>query len=395
MISSQHFDVIIVGAGIAGPVLGHLLQQQGKNVLVIDRYAEIHARVCGEYLCPMGVAILEEMGLLKKMVHSYLPIVGMNIINAYGTKLSTNFPNEPNLPTHGLALQRRFFEAEIRQMFLQSGGTLLLGERVSLLEQEGKLWVVKTEKGNSFKTSLLVGADGRKSFVAKKLTQARPVFDKRLAIHAEIATFQENERRGEMHLFSDGAYLGLDPIESRLMNVTLVCYPTDLENKAGGHPGQLLKYYINQSPHLRDKFVDFDGSIKTHTVWPLAHRVAKIVGANWGLVGDAAGFFDPLTGEGIYMALWSCLTLAQSLAMSESMSEGLSRYAHAKNHFSKQKAILNRLFQILIKYPYATHLVAKFLAARSGRGDIFLGIIGNIYSPAQGVRKIILQRGWL
>jgi len=373
-------------------VLGHLLLQQGKKVLLIEQYPELRTRVCGEYLCPMGVALLDEIGLLQKMTHAYLPIVGMNIINAYGTKLSTTFPHEEGRPTYGLALQRRFFEAEIRHIFLESGGELLLGERVSDLEQEGKLWRVKTVKEKTFSTSLLVGADGRKSFVAKKVTEERPVFDKRLAIHAEVETRADNERRGEMHLFSDGAYIGLDPIETRLMNVTLVCYPKDLESKAGGNPGHLLKYYIDQSAHLRERFQGVDGSLKTHTVWQLAHRVANIAGDNWALVGDAAGFFDPLTGEGIYLALWSCVTLARSLAQSQSPTEGLARYAHEKEHFSKQKVFLNRLFQVLIKHPKATRLMAKFLGGKARRGDIFVGIIGNIYSPAQGIKKLLLER---
>ena len=114
------------------------------------------------------------------------------------------------------------------------------------------------------------------------------------------------------------------------------------------------------------------------------------------LIGDAAGFIDPLTGEGIFNSLWMARTLVENICRSKSQVHGnyqvaIDQYAKDKNKFFKQKVLLNIVFQFVIRRPKLTFFIAKYLKKRQVRADTFIGIIGNIYKPIDGLFKLLLQ----
>ena len=106
-------------------------------------------------------------------------------------------------------------------------------------------------------------------------------------------------------------------------------------------------------------------------------------------MGDASGYIDPLTGEGIYGAFWTAEALVRELAAGWSdLPRALARYARIRARDQRHKAALCEGFQQIIRRPWLADRVHALLSLRQGVADSFIGIVGNSYSPARGFARI-------
>ena len=385
------YDAIIIGAGPAGSFCSYKMAKKGLKVLLVDASPTIKRKVCGEYLCPSGYQVLSEEGWGPTLDEMFLPINGMKIVSPEGTVLNTVFPKLSH-QTKGLAVNRKSFDQFLVEKALEVGVTFLKDTRISSLDSTSIGWNVLDQKDNKFCARLVIGADGRNSFTAKKLKLSSKIDTSRIALHCHISSKDKNKRFGEMHLFNDGSYIGIDPIGNEETNFSLVCDSKRLGDFPNLH--SLLNNYINSSSALKSSYGEIQESIKINTVAPITNSISNFTGKKFALIGDAAGFLDPLTGEGMYNALWTARSLSNQLASKGenslfNFSAGIQNYARLKRRFFLQKSILNGIFQWVIKHPIASKILAKFLSKKQLRADIFVGIIGNIYRPLEGLYKLL------
>lgn len=387
---NQTFDTLIIGAGPAGTFLAYKLAKAGLKTIVLEKSVTPKRKVCGEYLCPLGVDLLKREGLEDQIVGRFLPLQGMLIVTAKGTKLDTAFPQPEKF--HGVSVDREQFDSNLMNLAKSAGAQINTGVEVKKITQQGDLWIVETTIGR-FVSRVLVGADGRASIVSKTFQNDIPSDHRRVALHALINSTSKNLRRGEMHLFSNGAYIGINPTGETEVNFSLVMDAEELR-KLGG-PTSALNHYLTKSVDLSTRFPKFESTDKITAAFPIQHRTKSIIPRyNVALIGDAAGFVDPLTGEGMYNALLSASLLAEEMILDLKRNLIISKNAflNYKMHYSKvlnHKMRLNRAFQVIIYYPIIVELMARFLLTKQARADIFIGIIGNIYSPIQGILKLI------
>jgi flavin-dependent dehydrogenase len=379
-------DVCIIGAGPAGAFTAYLLAKQGLNVHVLEAQAQVKRKICGEYLCPLGVELLKQHGL-ENIVHAYPPVVGMKIVSHRGVMLNTYFPEKEAKEMHGMSVNRRKFDSQFIELAEEAGAKFFFDESVRSLEYKNDMWSIKTAS-SEFSSTLMIGADGRRSFVAQTLGLSRGLATKRIALHSYIQT-QNSGRQGEMHLFSDGSYVGLDPIDEQEMNLSLVCNSYEVLDRKG--KSNVLQSYLEQSENLSQRFLPLDPDLKIYAITPLKHQVSRSIFPAGALVGDAGGFIDPLTGEGMYNALLTAQMLSATILQSKDnlAQVNFRQYEKKKNRFFRQKVILNTFFQWLIRQPYITDQVATFLDKDQRRRDIFVGIIGNLFTPFQGALKLL------
>lgn len=386
------FDVLIVGAGPAGAFLAHKLASSGLRTLVVEKNLTPKRKVCGEYLCPLGVELLKREGLENQIVGEFLTLRGMLVVTSKGTEVDTNFPFREKY--HGVSVNRKIFDSNLIEQAKSSGANFKMGVEVRKINQIADRWSVETNMG-TFVTHMLVGADGRGSIVSKTFQNDIPNEGKRVAIHVLVENKTENIRRGEMHLFENGAYIGLNPTGDKEINFSLVLDAEELRELGG--PLETLNHYLEKSKNLSSRFSKFSDSDKISTAFPIQHQTNSIIPRhNVALIGDAAGFVDPLTGEGMYNAMLSASLLASEITKNAKENLKISknvflRYQKQYSKVLKQKIVLNRFFQILIRKPKAVEWVAKFLLKKQSRADVFIGIIGNIYSPIIGLFKLILN----
>lgn len=385
----QLTDILIIGGGPAGAFAARQLARANFKVTVLEKSEKAKRKVCGEYLCPLGLDLLRKEGLEDAVLGSFPRLRGMKIVTASSTVVMTDFPFPQKF--EGVSVNREHFDANILRAAESAGAEVLRGVEVKSIERQSEYWCVTTTQ-NVFLTRVLIGADGRKSFVSKTFQNDVELDGRRVAIHAFVQRAEMNQRYGEMHLFKNGAYIGLNPTGDNEMNFSLVTDAEDLK-KLGG-PMQALNFYMAESAILSRQYKPFSDEKQVTATFPIQHRTYSILPAlNVALVGDAAGFVDPLTGEGMYNALLSAQLLSEQLRASGAgrltvPQEAFFNYQRQYNRVLKEKIILNRVFQKLIRHPWVIEKIAGFLLKRRSRADAFIGIIGNIYSPLQGLLKL-------
>lgn len=383
-------DVVIVGAGPAGSYAAAKLAAKGLDVLLLEARDRPIRKTCGEYLCPSAAALLAEDGTLDEITAGFPAIIGMKMAAPGCEPVTCRFPKYRKT-THGLAVNREVFDQRLLDFASRCGAKPLTGRRIQSIRRQGNAWCLESSDGERHHASILIGADGRNSRVAKLLGIRGKTNASRVALHCHLSSPAENERLGEMHLFADGSYIGIDPTGDHETNVSLVCDAGILKSS---NPAQALNRYLKASPALRSRFGEVTGDCKINAVCPITNRVSKVSGDRFALIGDAAGFLDPLTGEGMYQALWSASVLAEELLASFGPSsvdpnKALRRYARRKRKQFRHKTILNHLLQRIIRRPLAMKLISRYLHAKPARADAFVGIIGNNYQPFEGIRKLI------
>jgi flavin-dependent dehydrogenase len=123
----------------------------------------------------------------------------------------------------------------------------------------------------------------------------------------------------------------LNPIGTHTLNVSALCDPAELRRTEAVD-------FINQrtqaSVHLRSRIAPLTGATNVRATFPAANSVRRVVTMNAALIGDASGFLDPLTGEGIYQALWTARVLAREVsrgwASDAALNAALRRYANQR-----------------------------------------------------------------
>ena len=248
----------------------------------------------------------------------------------------------------------------------------------------------------TLRARFVVAADGLHSAVARSLDLPVPVrWPRRLGLVARYAGATGIDRFGEMHTGS-GLYCGLAPVGSGLVNVGLV---SGLAAKPAGEPAE--RYFERR---LRDLPGVAQALGRAHRVTPvrglgpLARRVRRVAGPGYLLVGDAAGFLDPFTGEGIYRALRGAELAAEAVDRLLSSARfhasrsgsGLATrnperetdwYVQARRAAFADKERVCWLVQLFLSSPRLFEYVVSRLAQRPDLARLLSGVLGD-YQPA-------------
>ncbi len=388
--TSVKLNILIVGAGPAGSLSAIQLAKQGHQITIIDKNLTTKRKVCGEYLCPQGVELLRKLELLAPLKEQFKSLHGMKIISPNQTELLSFFPRFQNLSNKafGLSVNRKKFD-EALQNKLQDFSNVNFIKGHSLKELIRRGGVFHTSINDELKMfDLVIAADGLHTQVGKIFHHTQEKKGNRIALHCflPLKGLTHYSRVGQMHIFKDGSYCGLDPIHEKETNFSIVCDKELLKNK---RPFQIINHYIEHSKHLSAMFKKIEPSQEIHCAYPISQKNHFIAGDGIAYVGDSAGFIDPLTGEGIFNALFSSYLLCEQIKRYP-LYAALKNYKKMKKRHFRQKNILNHVFQMIIRSPRLSNSIARYLKRNQMKADTFIGIIGNIYSPFQGIKKILL-----
>ncbi|MBI2553410.1 MAG: NAD(P)/FAD-dependent oxidoreductase, partial [Candidatus Rokubacteria bacterium] len=320
-----------------------------------------------------------------------VPLRGMRITAPDGTVLEGRYPTEGpyrGYRDHALAIQRLHLD----QILLDRAKALPVDVRerhrvVDLLLEGDRVAGVRAAgpDGAAFevRSPLVVGADGRQSLVARRLglMEAHPL--RRMALIAYVEGLGDFGDCGEIYV-DPPDYAILNPVAPGAVSLSLV---VPLEH-AAPYSGKLDAFFharLKQLDHLWPRISAMRPLGPVMALGPLAYRVAPPRHAGVLLVGDAAGFYDPFTGEGIFAALRSAELAAEvahgALRRGDCSRALLAPYWRARREAFRDKERVTRLLQVVIGRRWLANLVAHRLARRPDLLSLLMGVIGDFVPP--------------
>jgi menaquinone-9 beta-reductase len=293
-------DVLVIGGGPAGAIAGVLLVRRGARVRLIERGVFPRDKLCGDTLNPGALALLDRLGL-GGVPCGGLAVHGMIVtgLDGGGVRVEGRYPDG----TIGRALRRRDLDAAILRAAAAEGVEIEEGVAVtSPIVSDGRVrGVTMRVRGEERRLTapLTIAADGRRSRLAFGLGLARhPRRPRRWAIGGYYDDVTGLTAFGEMHIRSRG-YLGVAPLPDGLVNACLVIdSPRDLFD-----PADRLDAAVQGDPATADRFADARRCGPVSVLGPLAVESRTAGMAGLLLAGDAAGFIDPMTGDGLRFAI--------------------------------------------------------------------------------------------
>ena len=362
-----HSDIVIVGAGPAGAITALLVAQRRPDlsIILLDAAAQPHAKPCGEFLSPGGLRVLALAGVEDAvMATGAYPLTGLSLMGPHGGVCADYHPLFGRRPFHryGVGIRRERFDgvlqtAASRLLTLKRDTRLLGMERMS---DGWSLRLRQHAQDLQLRCRILVGADGRLSFVRRSAGLDRPSTRKRFALVCR-ATGIPHGPHGEMHLGPVGQ-LGLAPLGEGQVNLNLLIAEASRGLLRHFTPGQLMRAALRATPSLRERTTGaMLGPVQATGSLPQGSHA--IIADGLALVGDAAGFCDPFTGVGICFALQGAEALAETLATVSTtgpvLAAELRPYAQAyRRRCGWRRSLGERLQWLLLRRGLSEQLVA-------------------------------------
>ena len=395
-------DVLVVGAGPAGSSTAWHLAREGAHVVLLDRATFPREKPCAEYLSPEASRILSAMGALDACeAAGAAHLAGMVIRAPNGARIRGEFAAAHGFRAfrdRGLALRRPVLDSILLDRARAAGAEVREGEQVIsvLRDSRGALSGVRVRGAEGevrdIRARLVIGADGLRSTIARRMGVARHALGpRRLAFIGHFRNVEGMTDFGEMHVEREG-YAGFADVGHGLTNVAVVVPRASVRGSVAGNPGAFLERWIAARPHLAPRMA---GAVRATTVrvtGPFAVHASRAWGRGAALVGDAADFFDPFTGEGIYAALRGGELLApyalESLAADRprDADAALRAYDHARRRAFRGKWAIERLVALAVGAPSLLDRAASTLEASPAMANLFVGVAGD-FIPAREVLR--------
>lgn len=348
-------DVVVVGGGPAGLATAIAAAGRGLDVTVLERRAGPIDKACGEGILPAGVRALGALGVLPHLPpRDVSAIREMRWIEPDGEVARLGLPAPGALGVRRLALSAalRARARELRVEIVEDA------EVTGHVREPGRIWAA-TRGGGAVAARLLVAADGLGSPVRQREGLERPVFTPaRFGVRQHFAVPPWSDAV-EIH-FAQGAEAYVTPAGARRVGVAIL-----FEREARGRFDVLLDRFPALARILEAAPVDS----AVRGAGPFERAATARTADRLVLVGDAAGYLDAVTGEGLSLAFGCALDLAALLP--DALARGASRDALAAYEAAWRRRFWpyvawTRVMLGLARHPRVRRRIVALAAARPG-----------------------------
>jgi flavin-dependent dehydrogenase len=348
-------DVAIVGGGPAGLAVAIHAARRGFSTVVFDRQALPADKACGEGLAPPGLRELEALGARQYLTPAdCTPLLGIRYIQEDGTEVSGRFS-----PTPGLGIRRTALAAALTRTAREAGVELRDRCAVAHVLRTSE-WVRLVTAEEEVEARLLVAADGLASPLRKAQGLDQPVKPQAarrfgLRQHFRLAPWSPFV---EIHL-SPGLEAYVTPAGAERVGVAFLWEHGKVEGPIS------FPSLLDRFPKLRERLEGTSPDSSARGAGPFLRQVRSRTLDRFVLVGDAAGYVDAITGEGLTLALRAASALGHLLP--EVLAQGASRaslvpYERAVARHYWRYALSVKLMLAIARYPALRTRVIRGLA---------------------------------
>jgi len=313
-------DVVILGAGPAGSSCAHYLARFDLDILLIDKANFPRDKACGDGLTPRALRILEDMGVLDDLKSTGYWVNKVAIHAPNGSTVTASVPKKGENPDYILIVPRLTLDDVLRKAALEKGASFIGGYRVSEVQQEDGVVILRGEKEHRevvVKGKVAIIATGASTGLLIRMGLLKRVPPMILAARAYFEGLQGLRRQiqARMDDIPMPGYGWVFPISETQANMGIGFWPSRWMGK-------------RRPKSARSAFQAFVDGRSLRPMMDGARRIGPVKGyplrTDFGLsptyserimlIGEAAGLVSPLSGEGIDLALESGKIAAEHLS---------------------------------------------------------------------------------
>ncbi len=387
--SSEHRDIVVIGAGPAGSAAAIRAARAGASVAVFEKSHHGRDKVCGDGLTPRAVGALRELKVEPDEAHR---IDGLRMIAGKRTR-ELAWPTTSRFPAHGAVLPRRILDAHLADAASEAGAEIHWStEARPVIDDHGR--VIGVDAGERRWTADLVvlatGAPG----AAARLVGAERIPDEPFGL--AIRSYVESPRHLDRHLeacltltdehgVAIPGYGWLFPAGDGTVNIGVGA----LSTMKGFTRLNLNRLFESYYATVRESW-DLGEPIERPRAWRLPMSASRRHGPGWVAIGDAAGLVNPMNGEGIDYGLESGI-LAADLFLDDPVTAP-ARYDREVGDRFDAFLRTGRRFSFLIGHPWILRSGLRVAVGTQMAADITLAVMGNLVdSETPGMSGRVLR----
>ncbi|MGH2465714.1 MAG: NAD(P)/FAD-dependent oxidoreductase [Candidatus Limnocylindrales bacterium] len=388
----ERIEVVIVGGGLAGAALAARLASAGREVALIERLPSWRWRAAGVFASPAAVTALRRLGLEEGVIGRVArPTPALRVETPGGATFRLTYGADSGGDL-AVGFDRSRLDPALLELARRAGADVRPGWTAITADPAGGRIDIREPAGTdrAIRADVIVGADGLRSIVARSAGVSRPSrLGARLGLTYHLADDDPGSARdARMRLIRDG-YVGIAPVPDGRVNIGIVLGRSWHRRVALDGPRSVADSIIHGVPRSAEDRGTWRDRRPTDSVvgaWPLAHRVTRRAGLGWLLVGDAAGFLDPFTGEGIHRALVSAELAAGAItAHRRGRPQAFAVYERAMQRRFLAKEVVSWVVQAFLARPAAFEYAARRLAARAAPRATLGLVMGDLVGAGQAL----------
>lgn len=377
-------DVIVIGGGPAGSTAATLLARKGFSVTLLERERFPRFQI-GESLLPYNNDLFARLGVADTIARgTFTPKYGAGFFTADGALGYTFrfFENLPDAYHRSFQVKRAEFDDLLLRNAAASGVDVREGSAVtSVALGDPSRAVVTCANGQSFEARFVIDASGHGALLGNRMGSREDVASlTKVAIFAHYRNVPRPEGRdagNTIIVVLRDAWFWLIPVSGDTMSVGLVV-DRDHLRRCGLTPEELLERTIAATPYVAERMTAAERVTPIYVRRDFSFSMRTMVGSNFALVGDAAGFLDPIFSTGVFMAMKSADIAADAVEqrLRAGSMRALRRYERSFQH------AFGRYFRFIDNF-YRREFLEVFLQPKKDYGlipAITAVLAGNIFS---------------
>ncbi len=345
------YDVAIIGGGPAGSTAATFLARKGRKVIVLEKekFPRFHI---GESLLPYSMGTFERLGVREKLDAKFMPKYGAEICTTCGTgAVKFNFKNAYRAK-HERAYQvvRSEFDKLLLDHSAENGATVLEETAVEKLDFGAEQVGITIKTGGETReiaARYVVDCSGRNSVVGNFFNLKKPYPNlKKFALYAHyenVARDPGQEGTYTRLVRGSDRWFWMIPLSETTMSIGVVMdIATFKELKK--RPEEAFDAILREQPEVWGRMTQATRTSKVHSESDYSYRHKTLAGDRWLLVGDAAGFIDPMFSTGVFVAMESAESAANTIDAT------LENPAKRERLFKKYEREMNRVMDLYLRF---------------------------------------------